>query len=126
MSNIKPFSTKNLNAYSAVFISMTILSLLLWSLYLMMKYGGFELQYFSTYSMELVFSFIMVMSGMMIMFVASLLNLRKMRSGWEKMAKGEQDVDIPNVWCPVLTTAKQAAEEFTKNKIDPTRIETKN
>jgi hypothetical protein len=56
-----------------------------------------------------VFGLIAVMAGMGIMFTASLLNLRKMRSGFERLAAGDPDPDIPPVWCPVLTTATQAA-----------------
>jgi len=47
--------------------------------------------------------------GMTVMFTASLLNLRKLRPGFERMARGEEP-NIPPVWCPVLTSATSAAE----------------
>lgn len=71
-----------------------------------------ELHYFSTFSLELIFSIVMVMSGMMIMFIASLLNLRKMRSGWEKVANRMWRSQMYGA--TVLISAKQTAEEFTK------------
>lgn len=53
-----------------------------------------------------------VMAGMGVMFTASLLNLRKMRGGFQRLAAGDPDPDIPPVWCPVLTTATQAATQL--------------
>ncbi len=50
-----------------------------------------------------------VMAGMAILFVASALNLRYMREGFERLAQGDQDPKIPPVWCPVLTMAADAA-----------------
>ena len=52
------------------------------------------------------------MLGMMIMFVASAVNLRKLRPGFERLARGEQDPAIPPVWCPVLTMATRSALEL--------------
>lgn len=52
------------------------------------------------------------MSGMAIMFVASLLNLRKLTPGFRRLAEGEHDPRIPPVWCPVLTAATNAAVEL--------------
>jgi hypothetical protein len=46
------------------------------------------------------------------MFTASVLNLRKLRPGFERMARGEAP-NIPAVWCPVLTRATAAAEELS-------------
>jgi hypothetical protein len=50
-----------------------------------------------------------VLAGMAIMFVASALNLRKLRRGFERLARGEAHPEIPPVWCPVLTMATDAA-----------------
>lgn len=115
MKNVNPFPKKNLSAYMTVMGSMILMSLLLWGIFLLVKTGTFNTSYFSNYSVELIFSVVMVMSGMMIMFIASLLNLKKMKSGWEAMAQGKKDVKIPEVWCPVLTSAKAAAEQLIEN-----------
>lgn len=56
-----------------------------------------------------------VMAGMAIMFVASALNLRKLRRGFQRLARGERDPDIPPVWCPVLTMATEAAVELHRS-----------
>lgn len=50
--------------------------------------------------------------GMMIMFMASVLNLRKLKRGFQRLAAGEKDPQIPAVWCPVLTMATRAAVEL--------------
>lgn len=52
------------------------------------------------------------MSGMGIMFVASIINLRKLAPGFRRLAEGEPDPRIPPVWCPVLTAATNAAMEL--------------
>lgn len=49
------------------------------------------------------------MLGMMVMFVASAVNLRKLRPGFERLARGERDPAIPPMWCPVLTMATRSA-----------------
>lgn len=51
--------------------------------------------------------------GMTVMFTASLINLRKLRPGFARMARGEEP-NIPPVWCPVLTSATAAAEELAQ------------
>lgn len=56
-----------------------------------------------------VFAAVSVMAGMMIMFGASALNLRKLRPGFKRLAEGAGDPEIPAVWCPVLTMATRAA-----------------
>jgi nitrate/nitrite transporter NarK len=58
---------------------------------------------------SMAFSMCAVMLGMMIMFVASALNLRKLRPGFERLANGEREPGIPKVWCPVLTMATRSA-----------------
>lgn len=63
----------------------------------------------------LLWSALAVMAGMAIMFVASVINLRKMREGFERLAKGEQDPAIPPVWCPVLTMAREAAVRLRRS-----------
>lgn len=117
MSKLNPFPKKNIPAYLMVITSMILISILLWFFYLIIKTGSFQTSYFTIYITELIFSILMVMSGMMIMFIASLINLQKMKKGWEKMAAGEKNVEIPEVWCPVLTSAKEAAEKFTQKNI---------
>jgi hypothetical protein len=94
--------------------SMFGVSFLLWFFYLIVKTGTFEISFLSVYKTELIFSVLMVMSGMMVMFIASLLNLRIMKRGWEQMARGDRNIKIPEVWYPVLTSAKEAAVQFVE------------
>lgn len=117
MKQVNPFPKKNIPAYLAVMTSMFFISVLMWFFYLIVKTGAFQTSHFSEFKTELLFSVLMVMSGMMIMFIASLLNLQKMKKGWEKMAAGEKNVEIPEVWCPVLTSAKEAAEQFVEKNM---------
>ncbi len=60
----------------------------------------------------LIWAFISVMAGMGIMFGASAVNLKKLRPGFERLASGAKDPEIPPVWCPVLTMATRAAVEL--------------
>ena len=62
----------------------------------------------------LVFAAVAVMLGMSIMFGASAVNLRKLRPGFERLADGASDPEIPSVWCPVLTMATRAAVELNE------------
>jgi hypothetical protein len=62
----------------------------------------------------LIFAGLAVMSGMVIMFGASVVNLRKLRPGFERLAHGEPDPAIPSVWCPVLTMATRAAVDLSE------------
>lgn len=55
------------------------------------------------------FSAFGVICGMLIMFAASVLNLRKLAPGFKRLAEGEENPEIPPVWCPVLTAATNAA-----------------
>lgn len=61
----------------------------------------------------LLFCAVAVMLGMLIMFGASAVNLRKLRPGFERLADGATDPAIPRVWCPVLTMATQSAVELS-------------
>ncbi|MFN2349220.1 MAG: hypothetical protein ABR558_06565 [Thioalkalivibrio sp.] len=63
-----------------------------------------------------------VMSGMAIMFVASILNLRKLEPGFERLSQG-QDPHIPPVWCPVLTAATNSALSLYRKMHDPPQPE---
>ena len=65
--------------------------------------------------LKVIFSFFAVMLGMMIMFVASAINLIKLRKGFERLAEGKEP-NIPKVWCPVLTMATRASMKLVKNK----------
>jgi hypothetical protein len=67
------------------------------------------------WGVALIWSFISVMAGMGIMFGASAVNMKKLRPGFERLASGEKDPDIPPVWCPVLTMATRAAVELQEN-----------
>ncbi len=67
-----------------------------------------------TIGKALVLSGVSVMSGMSIMFVASAVNLRKLRPGFVRLAQGEENPEIPAVWCPVLTMATRAAVELNE------------
>lgn len=63
----------------------------------------------------LVWAALSVMAGMAVMFVASAINVRKMRAGFERLARGEQDPAIPPVWCPVLSMAREAAVRLRRS-----------
>jgi len=66
------------------------------------------------WSTALGFSAVAVMLGMSIMFGASVVNLRKLRPGFERLANGASDPAIPGVWCPVLTMATRAAVDLSE------------
>ena len=66
----------------------------------------------------LIFAPVAVMSGMLIMFGASALNLRKLRPGFQRLATGARDPAIPPVWCPVLTMATRAAVDLCQKVHD--------
>lgn len=68
-----------------------------------------------TWPAALGWALVTVMVGMAIMFVASALNLRKLRRGFERLANGEHDPEIPPVWCPVLTMATEAALQLNRS-----------
>jgi hypothetical protein len=70
----------------------------------------------SSYLLLLIWAAITSMLGMMIMFGASVVNLRKLSPGFKRLAAGEKDPKIPPVWCPVLTAATNAAIELAEVK----------
>jgi len=107
-SQLKAFRRENIPAYGAVMGTWLALSAAL------ATSAAAALSKNKKPSFAAVFGFglVAVMAGMGIMFTASLLNLRKMRSGFERLAAGDPDPDIPPVWCPVLTTATQAATQL--------------
>lgn len=67
-----------------------------------------------SFIVALIWALPSVMAGMAIMFVASVLNLRKLTPGFRRLAEGQQDPGIPPVWCPVLTAATNAALELSE------------
>lgn len=69
----------------------------------------------------LLWAALTVMGGMAIMFVASVLNLRKLTAGFRRLAEGQKDPQIPPVWCPVLTAATRAASELAHRMSESTR-----
>ncbi|MEX2608409.1 MAG: hypothetical protein WEA24_00570 [Gemmatimonadota bacterium] len=99
-------SAKNLPAYAVVMGSWLLISFAL----------AVGLRWLTDAALAwpaaLGFAAIAVMLGMSIMFVASAVNLRKLRPGFERLADGAVDPGIPAVWCPVLTMATRSAVEF--------------
>jgi len=100
------FSVKNMPAYAAVMGLWILVSLLAATGIRFTARGNMG------WGVALIWSFISVMAGMGIMFGASAVNLRKLRPGFERLAAGAKDPDIPPVWCPVLTMATRAAVEL--------------
>jgi len=105
-SQLKAFRRENIPAYGAVMGTWFALSAALSAV------AAIRLTRKPSYAAVFGFGLVAVMAGMGIMFTASLLNLRKMRSGFERLAAGDPEPDIPPVWCPVLTTATQAATQL--------------
>jgi len=105
-SKLKAFRRENIPAYGAVMGTWLALSTTL------AASAAGALTKKPSFAAILIFGLVAVMAGMGIMFTASLLNLRKMRGGFERLAAGDPDPDIPPVWCPVLTTATQAATQL--------------
>lgn len=99
----KPFRRKNIPAYLAVMAAWICLSAA--SAAILKLAMTAAVSWWSA----LVWALMTVMAGMAIMFVASAMNLRHMRKGFERLARGDQDPQIPPVWCPVLTMAAEAA-----------------
>jgi hypothetical protein len=107
---IKAFKSENIPAYFTVIVVFVVIATLI--------AGGtyFAVQAGASVGFTLVLTaFVGVMAGMIIMFGASLLNLRKLRPGFERLARGDVDPEIPPVWCPVLTSATEAAKELAKS-----------
>jgi len=101
-------SRRNLPAYSKVIAAWAIISAAM--AFVLGKLTDDSV----SWRTRLAFSSIVVVLGMSIMFVASALNLRKLRPGFERLAQGAQDPQIPPVWCPVLTTATRAAVKLSE------------
>ena len=60
----------------------------------------------------LVWAAATTMAGMAIMFGTSVINLRKLVPGFQRLAEGQRELQIPHVWCPELTAATNAAMEL--------------
>jgi len=110
MNRYPLFSARNLSAYAAVMSLWALASVLL--AFLLRAVTSPQVV---SWKSALVFAGVAVMSGMVIMFGASLVNLRKLRPGFEALARGAKDPAIPPVWCPVLTMATRAAVELSQN-----------
>lgn len=107
MQHYPVFSRANLRAYALVLLAWVILSTgFAW---LLTSLAGAALSWMRA----LLFTALAVMSGMSIMFVASLINLRKLSAGFERLAEGVRDPAIPPVWCPVLTLATRSAVQLS-------------
>jgi len=112
MNRYPLFSVRNLPAYAAVMLLWVGVSCLLALLLRVVTVGAVG------WPAGLAFAGVAVMSGMAIMFGTSLVNLRKLRPGFERLARGERDPAVPPVWCPVLTMATRAAVELSE-KVHP-------
>ena len=102
-------SKKNTPAYAAVLGLWIVLSLLIAAGILSTL--GRQI----AWGPAIIWSLVSVMAGMGIMFGASAVNLRKLRPGFERLAAGAEDPEIPGVWCPVLTMATRAGVELRRN-----------
>ena len=103
------FSKKNIPSYLAVMLVWLVISVI--SSFLL-----YQLASGVSYWVLLIWAAITTMLGMMIMFGASVINLRKLSPGFKRLAAGEKDPQIPPVWCPVLTAATNAAMELAEEK----------
>ncbi|MDZ7739687.1 MAG: hypothetical protein U5K32_11610 [Bacteroidales bacterium] len=103
------FSKKNISSYLAVMLVWVLISVI--SSFLL-----YQLVSGVTYWVLLIWAAITTMLGMMIMFGASVINLRKLSPGFKRLAAGENNPNIPPVWCPVLTAATNAAMELAEVK----------
>lgn len=104
---LRPFCRENAFAYGAVLLAWVAVAAAIAAAADLLVSGSPTLV--GWFAVALV----AVMGGMAIMFVSSLINLRKLRPGFERLARGERDPEIPPVWCPVLTAATQAARRLT-------------
>jgi len=103
---LQPFRWSNWPAYLAVTAIWVILCIICWQVGLTAVSESLRSEMSGVVAGV---AFMAGFAGMAIMFGASLLNLKKMKGGFERLAKGELEPDIPSVWCPVLTSARQAA-----------------
>lgn len=102
------FRRENVPSYLKVIATWVIVSIV-WAAVLVAATDSLR------FGMALVFAAVATMSGMMIMFGASLLNLRTLSPGFQRLAQGADDPRIPSVWCPVLTAATNAAVELASS-----------
>jgi len=102
-------SKKNIPAY-AVVLGLWIVSSLLIAIGIRSTLGRPI-----AWGPAVIWSLVSVMTGMGIMFGASAVNLRKLRAGFERLAAGAEDPEIPPVWCPVLTMATRAGVELRRD-----------
>ena len=96
------FRKENISAYLTVMLVWVVISIL----------SAFSFQLFAEYVVfwkAIIWAATTTMAGMSIMFVASLINLRKLAQGFRRLAEGDPNPEIPPVWCPVLTAATNAA-----------------
>lgn len=105
---LRPFCRENLPAYLAVVAVYLIVAWIIAAVASSLLKGS------PPFPALWVLSLVAVMAGMGIMFGASLLNLRKLRPGFVRLAAGDSDPGIPPVWCPVLTAASQAATDLAR------------
>jgi len=103
------FSKKNIPSHMAVMLVWIVISVI--SSFLL-----YQLVSEVSYLVLLIWAAITTMLGMMIMFGASVINLRKLSPGFQRLASSEKDPKIPPVWCPVLTAATNAAIELAEVK----------
>ena len=108
MNRYPLFSPKNLPAYATMMSLWLGASLVIALLLRTMAAGAVG------WLVALPVAAVGVMSGMLIMFGASAVNLRKLRPGFERLAEGSKDPAIPPVWCPVLTMATRAAVDLAE------------
>lgn len=101
------FRKENFTAYTIILMVWAIISIV--CAYIV--YSMFTLPYISA----LIWCVVLVLFGMSIMFVASLINLIKLRKGFKRLEQGYSNPEIPPVWCPVLTAATNAAIELKNN-----------
>jgi hypothetical protein len=106
------FSRENVPSYLKVMMVWAVTSALsAWNLRRHLKNLG------QSYPLgfSLLWGGLSTMAGMGIMFGASVINLRKLAPGFERLARGEKDPEIPPVWCPVLTMARHSAIQLCRN-----------
>lgn len=107
------FRKKNIPSYFAVMTVWALISAI--SSFLL-----YQIVSEVSYLFLLIWAAITTMLGMMTMFGASVINLRKLSPGFKLLAAGEKDPKIPPVWCPVLTAATNAALELAETKNEST------
>lgn len=107
---IKPLRSENIGAYIKIMLVFIMLAIAVSFIY------DIIIQQLSTVSLKtFILVLISIFLGMTIMFTASLLNLRKLLPAFEQISQGKTNVKIPSVWCPVLTSASEAATKMCKN-----------